>query len=113
MQELPRARQVLEPLGELGAGHALRHFGTGLRHLIAGEDGAALRELRTGLESGSGNPALDRDLGMLADALAALPGLAEPAAANAETDAGANADADADDASPWRHMLISAYTGKH
>lgn len=101
MRALVRARQVLEPLDELGDDQALRYFGLGLRHLISGDDDAALRELRAGLDIGSGNAALDQDIGMLARALDTLPGAADVRPTPPEDNAA------------WHHLLISTYTNKH
>lgn len=100
--EATRADEVLAVLDELEDDDPLRHFGTGLRHLMRDEFAAAAQALQAGLQRNTGNPALNANMQLILDRLP-QPEEAQPAAEQAEAE-------DAED-SGWRHMLISTYTG--
>lgn len=82
-----RALETWAPLETLAETHYLRHFVTGLRHLIRDEFAPAIAHLQDGMRANEDNPALNKDMQLLIDQCAplmtqgALPSTPEPAPA--------------------------------
>jgi tetratricopeptide (TPR) repeat protein len=96
-----KAREVLEPLQELGNDNALAHFGRGLIHLMHDEFADAIQYLQQGIELNTENPALNADMQKIINEVNQLP---------PESLQKKNTSTPSEDTSA-RHIFISAYTG--
>ena len=76
--EAARALATWERLDTLPDDHYLRHFVTGLRHLIHDRFPAAIAALRMGMAVNTENLPLNRDMQLLIERSAELTGTAEP-----------------------------------
>lgn len=66
------------PLTLLPEQHYLRHFVAGLTHLIRDEFASAIEQLQAGMAANDENPALNRDMQLLMDQMAATAAAREP-----------------------------------
>lgn len=96
-----RARDVLQPLDELGNENALAHFGRGLRHLIQDEFADAVQCLQHGISLNADNQALNSDMQRILDEINRLP----PETLQKKSDTASSEETAA------HHIFISAYTG--
>jgi tetratricopeptide (TPR) repeat protein len=99
-----RATQVFEPLAELPASDALRHFGGGLIALIKDQFDEATRQLQAGIALNLSNDALNIDMQRMVDEIARLQASGQVGALEAAPEQPA-----ADEET--HHVLLSAYTG--
>ena len=100
-----QAEVTLAPLAELAGTDALRHFGTGLIHLMKDQFDDCVRDLEAGMAMNSLNAPLNNDMRRIVDEVARLRAAGQVAPAS-EAAPAPQADADGSN-----HLLLSAYTG--
>ncbi len=98
-----QAETTLTPLAELPASEALRHFGTGLVHLMKDQFDDCVRDLETGMALNTNNAPLNNDMRRIVDEVARLRAAGQVAPASQE--------APVAETEGSNHLLLSAYTG--
>lgn len=105
-----KAMTVLEPLAELPITDCLRHFGSGLCHLMHDRLDEAEQDLRAGIALNDSNAALNGDMQRVLDEVARLRAEATTAPTEREPQAAEEAAPKAEQES-GHHVLLSIYGG--
>lgn len=108
-----KARAVFEPLAELPITDCLRHFGSGLCHMMQDRFDETERDLRAGIALNDSNAALNVDMQRVLDEVARVRAEAAPAASAPQPGRVLDAavpDAEAPQES-GHHVLLSIYGG--